>query len=163
MKSIGKVFEEEIKASIPKEYWFYRFKDNASSFSGGENTRFTTSNIADCEVMTEEFLFILELKSHKGSSIPFTCIRKNQIEEMSKVDHIRIKPYFILNYREKEKTFAVEARELKNFMESTERKSIPFDWCRENGIEITGIKKKVRFKYKLDEFFNKASHDHHIS
>ena len=163
MQNIGKVLEEEIKASMPQDVYYYRFKDNAASFGGGNNTRFTSHNICDCMAITNDYVFLLELKSHKGSSIPFTCIRKNQIEEMSKVDHIRIKPYFILNYREKEMTYGVEAKKLKNFMETTERKSIPFDWCRENGIEITGIKKKVRFKYELEEFFNKASHDHHIS
>ena len=156
MQNIGKILEEEIKSSMPPGVYYYRFKDNAASFSGGDNTRFTSHNICDCMAVTNEYVFLLELKSHKGSSIPFTCIRKNQIEEMSKVDHIRIKPYSILNFREKEKTFAVEARELKNFMETTERKSIPFDWCRENGIEITGIKKKVKYRYLLDEFFGRA-------
>ena len=117
--NIGKIFEEEIKASMPQDVYYYRFKDNAASFSGGENTRFTSHNICDCMAVTNDYVFLLELKSHKGSSIPFTCIRKNQIEEMSKVDHIRIKPYFILNFRDKENTFAIEAKELKNFMETT--------------------------------------------
>lgn len=154
--NIGKIFEEEIKKSVPQGYFYYRFKDNAASFGTGEGTRFTSHNICDCMVMGE-YLYLLELKSHKGSSIPFNCIRKNQIEEMSKVLHQKIKPYFILNFREKEKTFAIEAKELKNFMETTERKSIPFDWCLKNGIEIIGTKKKVKYNYNLKEFFDTTS------
>lgn len=154
MKNIGKIFEEEIKKSIPEGYYYYRFKDNAASFGTGEGTRFTSHNICDCMVMGEKYLYLLELKCHKGSSIPFNCIRKNQIEEMSKVFHNKIKLYFILNFREKEKTFAVEAKKLKEYMETTDRKSIPIDWCRENGIEIIGTKKKVKYNYDLKEFFN---------
>lgn len=157
MQNEGKRFEEDIKKSVPKEYWYYRFKDNASSFSGGEGTRFATSNICDCEVMTEEYLFLLELKSHKGTSLSFTCIRNNQIEEMSKVNYKRIKAYFIFNFRDKEKTFAVDAKKVKSYIEAAERKSIPIDWCRENGIEIEAQKKKARYKYNLENFFNEAA------
>ena len=152
-QSEGKRFEEDFHKSIPYDYWFYRFKDNASSFSGGENTRFTTSNICDCEVMADKYLFLIELKSHLGVSIPFTCIRNNQIEEMSKIEHNRIKPYFIFNFRDKEKTYAIYAKKIKMFIELGERKSIPIAWCEENGIEIESIKKKVRYKYNLEKFF----------
>lgn len=105
-------------------------------------------------VVTNEYLFLLELKSHKGTSLPFSCIRKNQIEQMANIDHKKIKAYFIINFREKEKTYAVEAKKLKEYMESTERKSIPIQWCIDNGIMITGIKKKVKYRYLLDDFLN---------
>ena len=87
MKNPGKVFEEDIKKSVPKEYWIYRFKDGTANFSGSknENVRFQAHNICDFMIMTKENLILLELKSHKGSSIPFSCIRKNQIEEMTKI------------------------------------------------------------------------------
>lgn len=152
----GKKLEEDIKKSVPVECFYYRFKDNAASFSGGEGTRFASSNIADCMVMTQEYLFILELKSHKGTSLPFTCIRKNQIEEMSKVDHKRIKPYFIFNFRDKEKTYAIEAKRVKEFIDAAERKSIPIKWCEENGTEIENHRKKVRYTYNLEKFFNEV-------
>lgn len=153
----GKKLEEDIKKSVPQECFYYRFKDNAASFSGGDNTRFTSSNIADCMVMTEENLFILELKSHKGTSIPFSCIRKNQIEEMSKIEHKRIKAYFVFNFRDKEKTYAVKSHKVKVYMQLSERKSIPIKWCEENGIEIIGTKKKIRYNYDLKKFFEDAT------
>ena len=78
-KNEGKQFEEDFKKSIPKGYWFYRFKDGTAGFSGEKNSnvRFQAHNIADCEVMGNKYLFILELKSHKGSSIPFNCSIKS--------------------------------------------------------------------------------------
>jgi recombination protein U len=157
MQNEGKLFEKDIKDSIPKECYFYRFKDNAASFSGGEGTRFTSSNICDCMTVTDEYLFLLELKSHKGVSVGFNCIRKNQIDEMSRIEHKRIKTYFIFNFREKQKTYAIDAKTLKSYMDSTDRKSIPIQWCKENGIEIIGEKKKVRFRYYLKEFFNEVA------
>lgn len=156
IKSIGKVFEEEFKKSVPKEVYYYRLRD-AASFGGNENTRFTTSNMCDCLTMTDDYLFFIELKSHKGSSIPLSCIRKNQLEELAKIEHKRIKAYFVINFREKERTFGIEAKKLKDYTTSTERKSIPLDWCDKNGIEIDMQKLRTNYRYNLNDFFKEAS------
>jgi recombination protein U len=103
--------------------------------------------------MTNEHLFLLELKSHKGVSIGFNCIRDSQLKEMSEIEHKKIKAYFIFNFREKEKTFAIEAKKLRAYIENTDRKSIPIQWCIDNGIKISGEKKKVRWGYDLERFF----------
>lgn len=39
----GKKFENDFKSSVPDTCWIYRLRDNASSFAGGNNTRFTSS------------------------------------------------------------------------------------------------------------------------
>lgn len=158
-KNEGKKFEENIKKSVPKECWLYRFKDGTGNFAGekNQNVRFQASNICDFLTMTNEYLFLLELKSHQGSSIGFNCIRDNQLKEMTNIEHKKIKAYFILNFRDKEKTYAIEAKELKEYIETAERKSIPFDWCRQNGIEIESEKKKVHYRYNLEKFFEEAS------
>ena len=150
-----KLFEEDFKKSIPKGYWFYRFKDGTGNFGGtkNENVRFQAHNISDCEVMGKKYLFVLELKSHKGSSIPFNCIRATQLKEMSEINHELVKAYFIFNYRDLENTFAVDVQTVKEYIEKSDRKSIPIKWAMEKGIEIKGIKKKVRFRYELESFF----------
>lgn len=158
MKNPGKVFEEDIKKSVPKEYWIYRFKDGTANFSGSknENVRFQAHNICDFMIMTKENLILLELKSHKGSSIPFSCIRKNQIEEMTKIEHSKIKSYFLLNFRDSENTYAVLATVLKKYIENSNRKSVPISWCEENGVKIMAIKKKIRYEYLIKDFLDKA-------
>ena len=42
-------------------------------------------------------------------------------------------------------------------MENADRKSIPIQWCIDNGINISGEKKKVRFRYDLNKFFEEVS------
>ena len=66
-----------------------------------------------------------------------------------------IEPYFMLNFRPLQKIYAVRVENVQDFIKKAERKSIPVKWCIENGIEIEGIKKKIRFKYELENFFRK--------
>lgn len=151
MKNQGKAFEEDIKKSVPKGCWYYRFRDGTGNFSGSknENVRFQATNICDCEIMANGNLYLFELKSYDGASIPISGIRPNQLKGLSEIDHKDIKAYFLFNFRKVEKVYAVAANKLKDFIENTERKSIPLQWCVENGIEIPGIKKKVRYRYDL--------------
>ncbi len=154
-KNPGKLFEEDFKKSVPEDCWIYRFKDGTANFGGtkNENVRFQAHNICDFQVMTNDYLVLLELKSHAGASVPFNCIRSNQIEEMFNIQHPKIKPYFIFNFRDYEKTYAIEAKTLKLYINTANRKSIPLAWCKANVIEIIGIKKKVRYGYELKRFF----------
>lgn len=156
MKNEGKKFEEDFKKSIPEKYFVYRFKDGTANFNGtkNENVRFQAHNICDFEVFAENKLFLFELKSYKGASIPLSGIRKTQLEEMLKASNYKnIEPYFILNYRALESVYAIKVQTLQEFIEKAKRKSIPIKWCIENGIEIIGVKKKVRFRYELEKFF----------
>ncbi|WP_105176875.1 Holliday junction resolvase RecU [Clostridium cagae] len=154
-KNPGKLFEEDFKKSVPEDCWIYRFKDGTANFGGtkNENVRFQAHNICDFQIMTNDYLVLLELKSHAGASIPFNCIRSNQIEEMSNIQHPKIKAYFIFNFRDYEKTYAIKAKELKLYIDTADRRSILLGWCKANGIEIIGNKKKVRYRYELKSFF----------
>ncbi|MBY0755047.1 Holliday junction resolvase RecU [Clostridium sardiniense] len=156
MKNEGKRFEEDFKKSVSEKYFIYRFKDGTANFKGtkNENVRFQAHNICDFQVVTENKVFLLELKSYNGVSIPLSGIRKTQLEEMLKASNYKnIKPYFMFNFRPLQKVYAVKVENVQEFIEKAERKSIPVKWCIENGIEIDGIKKKVRFRYELESFF----------
>lgn len=154
-KNAGKQFEEDIKASIPKtqNFFYYRFIDNAASFSGGDNVRFVSHNLCDCMTMTKDKLYLMELKSHKGASLPLSAIRKNQIDGMARVNHPMIRAIFIINFRDKEKTYAIDADKLQEFIQHTERKSIPLSFLEEAGTEIEAHKKKVHYRYDLEKLF----------
>lgn len=156
MKNEGKRFEEDFKKSIPEWCWCNRYKDGTANFGGtkNENVRFQAHNICDFEVLAEDKLFLLELKSYNGVSIPLSGIRKTQLEEMLKANEYKnIRPYFMFNFRPLQKIYAVKVENVQEFVIKAERKSIPVKWCIENGIELEGIKKKTRFKYNLEEFF----------
>lgn len=154
----GKKFEEDIKKSMPEWCWCNRYKDGTANFRGdkNENVRFQANNICDFEVMANTKLFLLELKSYQGVSIPLSGIRKNQLEGMIKASNYKnIEPYFILNFRGIERVYAIKVQTLYEFIKTTERKSIPIKWAIENGMEIPGEQKRTRFKYNLEALFGR--------
>lgn len=99
---------------------------------------------------------MLELKTHKGKSIPLAKIRDNQVKGMYRASqHKGIYGGFILNYRDLEETYYIAVAQMVEFINSQERKSIPVEWCRENGIKIAQHKKRVRYSYDLAEWLGR--------
>ena len=150
MKNEGKRFEEDFKKSIPESCWVYRLRDSAGAWQGGQATRFTSSNLCDFIVMARDYMYLLELKSIKGKSLPSSCIRVQQLEGLSNIRHPKMCGAFVINFRDLEKTYIVQAYKIKEFLESSGRKSVPVKFCVENGTEIPAIKKITRFKYSLE-------------
>lgn len=145
-KGIGKIFEDEIKASFPPDYYVERYKDDTAGFYG-------VSNPADYRLYKYPFTFLLELKTHKGKSIPIEKIRPNQLQGMYKaVQHKGIYGGFILNYRDLEETYYITVQDMVAFINSTDRKSIPVEWCKETGVRIEQNKKRTRYTYNLDKW-----------
>ena len=142
-KGIGKIFEEEIKKSFPEDFYIERYKDDTAGFYG-------VSNPADYHLYKYPYTFLLELKTHKGKSLPIDKIRPNQIQGMARaVLHKGIYGGFIINFRELEETYYITVQDMIRYINSTERKSIPVEWCRENGVRIEQTKKRVRYSYDL--------------
>ena len=145
-KGIGKIFEEEIKSSIPPEFYVERYKDDTAGFSG-------VSNPADYRLYKYPYTFLLELKTHKGKSIPLDKIRDNQIKGMYNAVHYKgIYAGFLINFRELEETYYIPIQFVLAFILAKERKSIPVDWCRKNGVRIEQTKKRTRYTYDLGKW-----------
>ena len=148
----GKKFEEDFKKSMDKyNIWNYRLRDSSGSWSNSKGSRFTPKNICDYIAYNNWGLYLLELKSHKGSSLPFAVISDYQLKGLSDIDYLGIKAYFIINMRDKEKTYAIEALKIKNYIETSGRKSIPITFMDSEGIEIKGVKKRTRYEYDVEE------------
>jgi recombination protein U len=155
----GKRFEQNFKKSVPKNVFYYRFKDGTGAWDKGE-TRFQCSNICDCMLFDGKWLYLVELKNHKGKSLPFTAIRENQIKEMlSAIEYNCVAPILIVNFEEIEECYAIGIEQLNNFMASAERKSIPALWFVENGIQIPARKKKINTEYDLSVLFEEVKND----
>ena len=45
--------------------------------------------------------------------------------------------------------YYITVQDMIRYINSTERKSIPVEWCRENGVRIEQTKKRVRYSYDL--------------
>lgn len=155
-KNEGKKFEDDFKKSVPEEWFYYRFKDSAGTWQSVKEeskTRFTARNICDCMIYNQKDLFLLELKSHKGKSLPLSCIRSNQLEGLLKAQSKGVKCYFIVNFRDLEETYIIDAASVDCFINSKTRKSIPVDYFRKSGDKIEQTKKRVRYTYNIKEIF----------
>jgi recombination protein U len=153
-KDEGKLFERDIKASIPPEFFVERYKDDTAGFFG-------VSNPADFRLYKLPYTFLWELKTHKGKSIPLSKIRNSQLKGMNKAStYIGVYCGFLLNYRDLEETYYIDFKDLVTWYytlntegdfvaKSNGRKSIPVEWCREYGERIQQTKKIVRYSYDL--------------
>ena len=151
----GKRFEQDIKNSMPENVFYYRLKDGTGAWGGGDNVRFQSTNICDCIVYDSHGLYLFELKSHKGKSIPFTCIRESQLKQMNGEKVYPALPYYIFNMRDVEETYCIHADDVSNYINTTDRKSIPIVWMQENGYKVQQSKKRVRYNYDIhDMLFN---------
>lgn len=159
-KNEGKVFEADIKASFPPDFFVERYKDDTSGFHG-------VSNPADFRLYKYPLTFLLELKTHKGKSIPLAKIRSSQLKGMEKaVPHRGVYCGFILNYRDIAETYYISFSELvpEYYIKTDKgeyepkpdgRKSIPVEWCREVGTQIDQRLKRVRYSYDLEKLFKR--------
>ena len=104
-------------------------------------------------------LYLFELKSTQGSSIPYTMLRDNQIEELSKASTYDLVAGFIFNYRKYDNaTYFMPINEFNEMVKENNKKSFNIsDLKKYNVIQINSTKKITRYKYDIDEFI-KNSH-----
>lgn len=151
----GKKFENDWKASIPDNCWIYRLRDNASSFAGGENTRFTSSNICDYIMLDDRTrtMFLVECKSTKGTSIPLTMLRQNQIDGLKDASKHNLVAGMLINFRnDKNDTFFLLIDEYLDMMDSLNKKSFNIKDLENIGAtRIESEKKRTRYRYNVEK------------
>lgn len=168
LKNTGKKFEAEWKNSIPQDIFYYRFRDGTSSWGNQENTRFQAKNECDCEMFDGYKLYRLELKSHKGVSLPYPAfLKKNKAGKIDPQDEACLKQLLdlskantykniiagiVINFSEVGKTYFCKADNVLDYVRHEKSKSIPIGWCEEKGIEIFGQLKKVNYKWDVQSF-----------
>lgn len=149
----GKRFENNFKSSIPKDVFYYRLKDSSNIWGSNDRIRYTPSNICDCIVFNGDYLFLFELKSTKGKNLPFTNIRKHQIDELLEgTNYSNIIAGFIIFFSDLDKCYFIEISEFEDFYSKTNRKSLPINYFDNHGIEIECSKKKINCTYNIDKF-----------
>lgn len=151
----GKRFEQNWKKSIPKDIFYYRFRDGSSSWGGNDKVRFQQTNICDCLMFDGDYLYLLELKSTKGKSLPFDNIKKHQIDDLLWVSkYANTICGLVIEFSELEECYFIEISHFKTFYDSTDRKSIPIDYLRGKGMKIGVEKKKINSKFNVGKFIN---------
>lgn len=151
----GKRFEQNWKNSIPKDIFYYRLRDGSSSWGGNENVRFQVENICDSIMFDGDYLYTLELKSTKGKNLPFNNIKKHQIEDLLWCSsYANVIAGFVIEFSKLSECFFIEISQFKTFYDTTDRKSLPLQFCRENGIKIGVEKKKINSRFDIKKFID---------
>lgn len=160
MKNRGKIFEENFKRSVPEGILYERFNDTGYIYGVNRdsyqhtNATFTVKNVCDCFIYDGNILLYLELKSHKGKSLPLNCIRENQVKEMLKRQSYKNTiAGLLIEYSDLERVFYINIVDYYNFIDKNERKSIPFEWCRNVGIELEIHKLRTNYRYNVSKLY----------
>ena len=77
-----------------------------------------------------------EAKETKSNIFPLSNIHNHQIEHLKKIiEHGGIS-FLIVRFTSKNETFLLETKKLINFLNEEKRKSIPYDYFKENAYQI---------------------------
>ena len=96
---------------------------------------------------------MLELKSTKGKSLPYSNIREHQINDLLWCDTFNnIISGLVIEFSNYNECYFIEISHFKEFKESNNRKSLPIDFCKKKGIKIDVEKLKVNKKYNIEKF-----------
>lgn len=174
--NIGKKFENQFKLSVPDYCLLQRLHDPPQSFVKNKSTKFSAKNPCDFFLFDSisHILYCLELKTTKYKSMSFEdvesddkqnkMIHKHQILSLlnfSKFENVTAG--FILNFRDEksgvERTYFQNITNFYSMCQKINKASFnEIDLIiNGNAIKISGIKKRINYKWDLDEFL-KSTH-----
>ncbi len=165
-KSVGKIFEENWKKSVPKNYFYYRPPDQAQSFGKMDKLRFSAKSPCDCFIFDGDYFYALELKTVGTKSMSFErtkddtgIVHKHQIEFLTKTSLYKNAICgFILDFRISEKTYFVNISDFNHMIDNLDKKSFNEKdlsrWC--TPIETDKKKLKVNWKYNIEKLFKEV-------
>jgi recombination protein U len=168
-KNVGKVFEEDFSSSIPSYCYVHRLRDSAQSYNKSKDTSFTWDNECDFFIWDSctHIFYAIECKTTKYKSMSVQLDKDDKSQKMIKLHQIesltKISEYdgaiagFFLNFRDEknntQRTYFLNIIDFNKIIKDTEKKSInEIDIILNNGIKISGEKKRVRFRWDIDEF-----------
>lgn len=144
----GKQFEDVIKKAFERVEGVSidRLRDAPRKLKNVDNP-------SDFIVYKKPHEVYVECKSHKGNTLPFSCIREEQIKGMFEKSMISgVKAGIILWFIDHDVTVWIPIREIR-FLLNAGKKSINIKELDQiSHIVITGKKKRVYFDYDMDKF-----------
>lgn len=165
----GKQFEKDFASSIPSYCYIHRLRDSAQSYSNNKDTRFTWDNECDFFIWDSKhhLFYAIECKSTKYKSMSVQTDKEDKSNKMIKLHQIKslakISDYdgaiagFFLNFRDEEndmeRLYFISADDFNKSMRDTGKSSInEIDIILHNGVKILGTKKRVHYRWDIDEF-----------
>jgi recombination protein U len=172
-KAPGKQFEDDWKKSVPPETFFERLKDSSASWQGGDQARFTPTNMCDHFMYDQnKNFYLIELKSTKAKSVPYgdalkvingskekglKCgnFKANQIKGLFRASGTNrlIVAGFVINFRELNETYYIPIDEFMHYiLDNEKKKSIPIKFFQENCYQVPQEQKRIHWRYNIEEF-----------
>ena len=166
----GKIFEQQIKKSVPDYCLLYRLKDEPQSFTQSKYSKYSHKNPFDFFMFDtlNKVLYCIEAKSTKQKYISYErldedkeqnkMIHKHQINGLLKYSkYENVKCGFLLNFRDEinnmERTYFLDINDFLNIYNTSKKSSLnEIDIIKNNGIKIYGEKKRVNYVWNLDKF-----------
>ena len=154
----GKIFENDFKASVPKDVYYLILHDSAIGFdvSGSKKRnkqRFSLKSPYDCILCSKGQMYCIELKTTKGSSFSFSgkspYIKIRQVKELCKASKAGAISFLVLNFRRYGKTYAVKPDVFLNYISTLNKKSVNKSDMESIGILIDERKLKTHTRYNI--------------
>lgn len=148
----GKKFEDVIKESFLKvpDVSIDRLRDAPRKLKGVDNP-------SDFIVYKKPHEIYVECKSHKGNTLPFSCIREEQIKgmrEKAKIDGV--KAGIIVWYIDHDLTYWIPIQEITRLIaEGKKSLNVKAFNISLNHIYIQGKKKRIYFNYDMEDFLRR--------
>lgn len=173
-QSVGKQFEKDLSSSIPSYCFVHRLRDSAQSYNNSKNTSFSWDNECDFFIWdsNKHLFYAIECKSTKYKSMSIQIdkddksskmIKHHQIESLTKIsEYDGTIAGFFLNFRDEknnmERTYFQSIIDFNRMIKEINKSSInELDIILYHGIKISGIKKRVHYRWNIEEFLNKMS------
>ena len=170
-ENYGKRFEEDFSSSVPSCCYVHRLRDSAQSYNNSEETSFSWDNECDFFVFNDEtrIFYAVECKSTKYKSMTVQLdkddkskkmVKLHQIESLEKISKYRnTVARLLLNFHDEnndnQRTYFIDIKNFVNMMKQINKKSFnELDLLTiGKAIKIRGEKKRTRYRWNLDEFF----------
>lgn len=170
--NVGKQFELDFKNSIPDGCLLIRIPDPPQSFVQKDDTKFSHKNPCDfyCYDTIGRLFYAFELKSTKNKYISYEditvettskkMIHKHQIIGLTKyLQYNNVVSGFIFNFRDEqnntERTYFQNIKHFNAMCKKINKCSFnEMDLLLNQAIKIQGQKKRVHYKWDIQEFFN---------
>lgn len=175
-KNVGKNFESIIKNNAPSYLKITRIPDPPQSFTKRSDTSFSRKNPYDFEAFdsVHRINYCLELKTTSQKYLTYhTCeqdekdgksanISWHQIDGLTKVsEYDNVIAGFMFNFRldnGEQLLYFMNIKDFNKFRNDTTKKSLNImDIVLHGGIKINGEKKRVNYRWDLDEFLKSQS------
>ena len=166
-KSVGKVFEDNWKKSVPGNIWIYRPPDAAQSFNQSSNLRFSQKSPCDYMMFDGHHFFCLELKTVAGKSISFERTKKDKGEiHYHQIEYLKsclsfenVIPGLIIDFRGTDNTWFLNIKEWDGLINSIDKKSFNESdlLSYSHPILISKKKLKVNYRYDVDKFIQNTT------